>query len=459
MKKITLFISVAVVLFFVACEKEKRTETVVPLDRSGFSLLNDSKEVREEEESFAVVTVDRLRVRSSYDIHAKTIRYLDQGEIVEVLAKNEERVRINNLEDYWYQIEYNGGIKGWVFGYYLEIYKDYKSAYEASHRYVNSINGEEAVIHERINFEFMERFINNNLLFLSDGKLLEVTDFLNGKAKVLPTASQVVIETYAVDENFVYYIGKNNQSRAKALQSADLYRYNFENNGNDLLIRGVQKCVFDFHAKIAVAADLVSSKRAVQGKEGASWVLKRIDLTKPQETIFAEIEKRGEVGETDDPFYASLIREKGKPIYLELDHDKNIVYFQPPERDQTYLVSLKDGSFIQVELTKKDEIVIDTNRSLKVENCLNDEGDVKYSIMLKDNISGYTKEIIKTADNPINFVTHSYKDLVAVTMLQMNPEIYRGNCYPSFIYLISLSTYSIIPISTSGDSYQPQWRK
>ena len=453
MKK-SVFLSIIVTLFLLCGCKAQHIQNTVTLDKNTFKPVSSSVSTLKNN-LIGIVTVNRLRLRSSNDVYAKTIRYLDQGDMLNIITKDEKRIRINNMEDYWYLVDFNG-TKGWIFGYYLEIYSDYLQAQEASNRYKGSRKksdnlDDDKSLSLRTGFEFGERFINNNLLFLSDGQLLEVTDFVNSKANVISLSTPV--ESYIVDTesngNILYYIGK--QSRTKAL-----YRYNFENKSETLLLKDVEKMAFDFRNGYAVVA---GDTKTTDKKNPNQWILKKINLQNDEASDFAAIEKANDENVITDPLYNSLLRERGRQIYLELDYPRGVVYFRPPEEDKVYLISLENGDFIRTMFIPEDDFVIDSNRSLNIKRSFDDVGDVKYSLQLRDSLSGYTKEIIKTSENPINFVLHKYKDLMAVTMLQMKPDIPLDNCYPSFIYIMSLSNYSIIPVSTSGNSYQPQWRR
>lgn len=452
--KRSIFLSVIAILFFLCSCKARQAENTIVLDKNTFTPASSSFSTIKNN-LIGIVTVNRLRLRSSNDVYAKTIRYLDQGEMLNIIAKDEKRIRINNMEDYWYQVDFNG-TKGWIFGYYLEIYSDYLQAQEASNRYkgsrnISDNNESDNPIAVRTGFEFGERFINNNLLFLSDGQLLEVTDFVNGKADTVLLSTPV--ESYIVDTEsngeLLYYIGK--QSRTKAL-----YRYDFKTKTETLLLKDVEKMAFDFRSGYAVVA---GESNNIDRKSANQWKLRKINLQTEKITEFAAIEKVNKENVITEPLYNSLLRERGRQIYLELDYPHGVVYFRPPEEDKVYLISLEDGDFIRTMFIPEDYFVIDANRSLNIERSFDDTGTIKYSIQLRDNLSGYTKEIIKTSENPINFVLHKYKDLMAVTMLQMKQEIPQDKCYPSFIYIMSLSNYSIIPVSTSGNSYQPQWRR
>ena len=108
------------------------------------------------------------------------------------------------------------------------------------------------------------------------------------------------VENYIVDTesngNILYYIGK--QARTKAL-----YRYDFENKSETLLLKDVEKMAFDFrsgHGVVVGFADFNNNKNANQ------WILKKINLQNDETVEFAAIEKISNENIISDPFYNSL---------------------------------------------------------------------------------------------------------------------------------------------------------
>ncbi len=460
LKNRSIFLCVAIFVIFtaiVACKKQEVVTSVI-LDHQNYAPRATTQEIKKAQTppAYAVVTVDRLRVRTSNDTYAKTIRYLDQGTMVDVLSKGKERIRINDLEDYWYKIEYKG-IKGWIFGYYLELYTNYSDAREATKKFTLEKEGEDEYS-AQMGDDFSNRFINNNLMFISGGSLFVVSDYAQNEATKLAIDDELNVVSYFIDKtntDTIYYLGKDRLYKSRASKTPNLYRFNNATGENELIQKSVVRAAFDYGNRYAVV--VCKEDGATRGSE--VWHLRKIGLDDSENTSITSIEKGDDLAMILEPLYMSMSREKGNSIYLELDHEKSIVYFQPPEADQAYLVSLLDGSFIRVQLSTDDCVVVDSNRTVFVDSSIDNLGEVSYSIMLKDNISGYTKEIIKSTNNPIHFEVHPYKDLVAVSMLQINDSTAAGTCYPSFIYLLSLSSFTITPVRVNGDSYQPQWKK
>ena len=75
--------------------------------------------------------------------------------------------------------------------------------------------------------------------------------------------------------------------------------------------------------------------------------MRKINLQTEKITEFAAIEKVNKENVITEPLYNSLLRERGRQIYLELDYPHGVVYFRPPEEDKVYLISLEDGDFIR----------------------------------------------------------------------------------------------------------------
>jgi len=69
---------------------------------------------------WAVVNTNYLRLREKPLKDANVLDGLTKGTVVEVLASTETEETIENATSYWYRISLEG-LKGWVFGAYLEI--------------------------------------------------------------------------------------------------------------------------------------------------------------------------------------------------------------------------------------------------------------------------------------------------------------------------------------------------
>ena len=110
---------------------------------------------------YGVVNVNRLRLRSDSDLYSKTLRYFDKGEVLRILDKKDIRVRIDDVDDYWYYVEVEG-VKGYVFGFYVDIYSDYENAIYTSQKYLN-YNFYEKTKDDKVDYV---DFINNNLFYI-----------------------------------------------------------------------------------------------------------------------------------------------------------------------------------------------------------------------------------------------------------------------------------------------------
>ena len=83
--------------------------------------------------SWAVVSSPYLRVRSKPQSNAEVVAHLRNSSIVEILAKTSYPETVEGKSDYWYEIACDG-IRGWVFGNYLEFYNSREEAEKASQR-------------------------------------------------------------------------------------------------------------------------------------------------------------------------------------------------------------------------------------------------------------------------------------------------------------------------------------
>ena len=70
--------------------------------------------------SWGVVTSPFLRIREEPYQRAKILAHLRKGSVLEIISYTEEKVVIEDEFAYWYQVSHEG-LRGWVFGAYLEI--------------------------------------------------------------------------------------------------------------------------------------------------------------------------------------------------------------------------------------------------------------------------------------------------------------------------------------------------
>ena len=80
------------------------------------------------ESRWGVVSSNYLRLRANPSRGAEVVDGLTMGTVVEILTITEKKETIEDEADYWYRVDL-GGVKGWLFGAYLEI-RDSKAAAE-----------------------------------------------------------------------------------------------------------------------------------------------------------------------------------------------------------------------------------------------------------------------------------------------------------------------------------------
>ena len=71
--------------------------------------------------TWAVVKSPLLRVRQDPSNQATVLSHIRLGAIVEVLTKSDKEDSVENESAFWYRVDYQG-LKGWVFGSYIEIF-------------------------------------------------------------------------------------------------------------------------------------------------------------------------------------------------------------------------------------------------------------------------------------------------------------------------------------------------
>ena len=62
-----------------------------------------------------------LRVRQDPSNQATVLSHIRLGAIVEVLTRSDKEESVENESAFWYRVDYQG-LKGWVFGTYIEIF-------------------------------------------------------------------------------------------------------------------------------------------------------------------------------------------------------------------------------------------------------------------------------------------------------------------------------------------------
>jgi hypothetical protein len=71
--------------------------------------------------TWAVVKSPLLRVRDSSSNQGTVLSHIRMGAVMEVLTRGDREDTVENETAYWYRIDYQG-LKGWVFGSYIELF-------------------------------------------------------------------------------------------------------------------------------------------------------------------------------------------------------------------------------------------------------------------------------------------------------------------------------------------------
>jgi len=81
--------------------------------------------------TWAVVTSTHLRLRGNPSTESIAVATLWKGSVLEVMTRSEKKEIVEGENDYWYQVSF-GGLTGWVYGAYLEIFSSKDKAEKAS---------------------------------------------------------------------------------------------------------------------------------------------------------------------------------------------------------------------------------------------------------------------------------------------------------------------------------------
>jgi hypothetical protein len=71
--------------------------------------------------TWAVVKSPLLRVREQASGQSAVLSHIRMGAVMEVLTRGDKEETVENESAYWYRINYQG-LKGWVFGSYIELF-------------------------------------------------------------------------------------------------------------------------------------------------------------------------------------------------------------------------------------------------------------------------------------------------------------------------------------------------
>lgn len=77
--------------------------------------------------TWAVVKSPLLRVREGPSSQATVLSHIRMGAVMEVLTRADKEDTVENESAFWYRIDYMG-LKGWVFGSYIELFESRSKA-------------------------------------------------------------------------------------------------------------------------------------------------------------------------------------------------------------------------------------------------------------------------------------------------------------------------------------------
>jgi hypothetical protein len=81
--------------------------------------------------TWAVVKSPLLRVREEPSNSSVVLSHVRMASLVEVLTKSDRTDTVERESDFWYRVDYQG-LKGWVFGSYIEIFDSRAKAQQFS---------------------------------------------------------------------------------------------------------------------------------------------------------------------------------------------------------------------------------------------------------------------------------------------------------------------------------------
>ncbi|MBN1798178.1 MAG: SH3 domain-containing protein [Spirochaetales bacterium] len=96
-------------------------------DRTAQNISLPSTPIISSYSSWAVVKISYLRIRAKPTADSEMLSSTGLGAVVRIVSQTEHKELQGQEKDYWYQIE-DQGIRGWVFGAYLEFFSSKSEA-------------------------------------------------------------------------------------------------------------------------------------------------------------------------------------------------------------------------------------------------------------------------------------------------------------------------------------------
>jgi hypothetical protein len=96
-------------------------------DRTAQDITLPSTPIISSHSRWAVVMIDYLRIRAKPTADSEMLSSTGLGAVIRIISQTENKELHGQEKDYWYQIE-DKGIRGWVFGAYLEFFSSRSEA-------------------------------------------------------------------------------------------------------------------------------------------------------------------------------------------------------------------------------------------------------------------------------------------------------------------------------------------
>ncbi len=116
-----ILLSLTLLTIMVSCQRQVEPEKITLPPTPVLSIRS----------SWAVVKSPFLRVREEPFADAKILTHVRRGAVLEISSRTERKETVENDSSYWYNINYEG-LRGWVFGSYIEVLDSQSKAREYS---------------------------------------------------------------------------------------------------------------------------------------------------------------------------------------------------------------------------------------------------------------------------------------------------------------------------------------
>ncbi len=403
--------------------------------------------------SYGVVNVDRLRFRTENDLYSQTLRYLDKGDIVEILFKDEERVSVGNIENYWYKIRFSG-IQGWVFGYYIDLFPNYHSARLCSDNYKNILvvnNAEEQ-------YPFKEE-VTESLYYIKDGDLFYIKDLKDYRNPSVVDLNNIYVINYFFSNyrEYIYIVGYIKTGRTTEYSSSNIYRIKYDGTGQpEEIYRDIYNATYDFDNNRFVAAKKIRSSSVNQ------WSLFFLNFNEDnlsKQNIVQIPITTNFTTESEDVLSNTFFKTYGTLMNIDINNTAQFISFTPPDSNKTYIISLLNLDWITVDQQRQSDFQVNEYKVIATRPIDDSKETPKYMMLLIDRFSGMRKELMLSESYPVSATFSSDRMFVSMTMANPNSQNTDRTSYHTDLVIVSLNSYLSIIITDSADCYLPKWFK